>query len=248
MIHFYLKNRQKISVFLMLMFFLIFAANMKLQNRLPDFLKNSESSVWPVQTSSVSPHQVPENGDQKRIALTFDDGPHPVYTKKLLEGLKARDVKATFFIIGQNASENPGLLSLIHADGHLIGNHTYSHVQLTCVSQEKAMDEINRTNAVIEEQTGQIVRFIRPPYGSLPDCLQQETTLKPVLWTIDPRDWSVLNTDAVVRHILKCAKNGDIILLHDIFETSVDAALIVIDQLKAQGFTFVTVDQLLDVR
>ncbi|MBQ3665667.1 MAG: polysaccharide deacetylase family protein [Lachnospiraceae bacterium] len=185
-----------------------------------------------------------EINGKKRVALTFDDGPHPVYTLKLLEGLKQRGVKATFFVIGLNVKEYPEVVKQMSDEGHIIGNHTYSHVQLSCISESKASEEISMTNALIEEYTGKKVQYIRPPYGSLPKSLQRETDLIPVLWTVDPRDWSVLNTDAVVKHILSHVKDGDIILLHDIFETSVDAALIIVDQLTKEGYEFVTVDEL----
>lgn len=179
----------------------------------------------------------------KKIALTFDDGPHPTYTIKLLDGLKERNVKATFFVIGENAKNNPDVLKRILEDGHTIGNHTFSHVQLTCISEEKAIAEINDTNQIIKEITGIEPKYIRPPYGLYTDALQRETNLTPILWDVDPRDWSVLNTKSVVTHVIKRAKNGDIILLHDIFDTSVDAALQIIDELQKQGFEFVTVDE-----
>ena len=130
-------------------------------------------------------------------------------------------------------------------EGHLIGNHTYSHVQLSCISTETALEEIEKTNQTIKEATGKDVLYLRPPYGSLPNELSLRIGLTPVLWTIDPRDWSVLNTDSVAKHIISRADDGDIILLHDIFETSVDAAFIVIDALQAEGFEFVTVQELL---
>ena len=182
---------------------------------------------------------------KKRIALTFDDGPHPAYTIKLLDGLKERNVHATFFVIGENACHHSEILKRMSTEGHLIGNHTYSHVQLTCIPEQTAIEEIRKTNDVIENATGVRVKYIRPPYGSLPKELTSETTLTPVLWTIDPRDWSVLNTTSVANHIVSRAKDGDIILLHDIFETSVDAAFIVIDKLQAEGFEFVTIEELL---
>lgn len=183
------------------------------------------------------------NNTSKKIALTFDDGPHPKYTIKLLDGLKERNVKVTFFIIGENAKNNPDVIKRIYEDGHTIGNHTFSHVQLTCISEDKAIKEIKETNNLIKELTGTEPKYIRPPYGLYSDALKRETNLKPVLWNVDPRDWSVLNTQSVVKHVVKRAKDGDVILLHDIFDTSVDAALQIIDELKKQGFEFVTVDE-----
>ena len=179
----------------------------------------------------------------KKIAITFDDGPHPKYTEKLLEGLKDRNVKATFFIIGENAALYPDIVKKISEDGHLIGNHTYSHVNLSCISIDNAILEITKTNDLIKQYTGITPKYIRPPYGLYSNSLKKETNLTPILWTIDPRDWSVLNTDSVVKHVLKRAKDGDIILLHDIFDTSVEAAFKIIDELKSKGYEFVTVDE-----
>lgn len=186
----------------------------------------------------------PDEPVVKKIALTFDDGPHSKYTMKLLDGLKARNVKATFFILGVNAERSPEILKRMNDDGHVIGNHTYSHVKLTCISKDKAIAEILNTSQLIYDTTGQTVKYIRPPYGFISKSLKTETNLTPIMWTIDPRDWSVLNTKKVTNYVVKHAKNNDIILLHDIFDTSVDAALQIVDQLQAKGFTFVTIDEL----
>lgn len=181
---------------------------------------------------------------QKKVALTFDDGPHPVYTLKLLDGLAQRNVKATFFIIGESAERYPEVIKRIHDEGHLIGNHTYSHVQLTCISTAKAVEEIRKTNEILSSITGEDVNYIRPPYGKYSNALAKNSNLVPILWTVDPRDWSVLNTNSVVSHVIKKVGENDVILLHDIFDTSVEAALQIIDILLEQGYTFVTVDEL----
>ena len=180
----------------------------------------------------------------KKIAITFDDGPHPVYTLKLLDGLAQRNVKATFFIIGESAERYPEVIKRIYDEGHLIGNHTYSHVQLTCISSTRAIEEIRKTNDIVASITGETVRYIRPPFGLYNKTLAASSNLIPILWTVDPRDWSVLNTNSVVSHVVKKVKENDVILLHDIFDTSVDAALQIIDILLEQGYTFVTVDEL----
>ncbi len=183
---------------------------------------------------------------KKKIAITFDDGPHPVYTLKLLDGLAQRNVKATFFIIGESAERYPEVIKRIHDEGHLLGNHTYSHVQLTCISSTRAIEEIHKTNDILSSITGENVRYIRPPFGLYNKTLAASSDLVPVLWTVDPRDWSVLNTNSVVSHVVKKVKENDVILLHDIFDTSVDAALQIIDSLLEQGYTFVTVDELME--
>lgn len=193
-----------------------------------------ESGEWPK-----------DEGHEKQIALTFDDGPHPVYTPRLLEGLKERGVHATFFLIGNSIEGNEEIVRQMKEDGHLIGNHSNSHVQLTVESAKKACDEINATNQKIRDITGELPQYIRPPYGSWSEELECMVPMTVVLWDVDPLDWKSQNTRKVVRHILKDVEDNDIILLHDVYGTSVDAALEVVDTLQKEGYTFVTVDELL---
>lgn len=180
----------------------------------------------------------------KRVALTFDDGPSGIYTEKLLDGLKERNVKATFFVMGENINGNEEIIKRMYDEGHLIGNHTYSHVNLANLSFENACDEINTTNAFVYNLTGYEVEYIRPPFGAWTEKLKSETNMAIVMWNVDPMDWKDQNSDIVSRRIIKNVKNEDIILLHDIFGSSVDAALKVVDELKKKGYTFVRVDEL----
>ena len=178
------------------------------------------------------------------IALTFDDGPHGTYTKELLEGLKKREVVASFFILGEHIEGNEELLLQMKEDGHLIGNHTFNHSQLTKLGFDEAVEEINTTNAWITNISGYTPEYIRPPFGSFTDELLSETSMSVVMWNVDPLDWKYKNKDIVTDKILKNVKNGDIILMHDIFESSVDAAQTVIKELKKQDYVFVTVDKM----
>lgn len=180
-----------------------------------------------------------------KIALTFDDGPHPVYTPKLLDGLKERGVHATFFLIGKNIVGNEDIVRRMREEGHLIGNHTYNHVQLTKLSGDKACKEILDTNALIEEVTGSGTEFIRPPFGAWNSNLECGIELIPILWSIDPLDWKTYDTAAVVSRVVKNTEENDIILLHDYYETSVEAALQIVDILQKEGYEFVTADQLI---
>ena len=183
--------------------------------------------------------------EQKLIALTFDDGPHPVYTPMLLDGLKERNVKASFFLLGGNIEGNEEVVERMAEEGHLIGNHTYSHVQLTKISPEEAEREISGTNEKILAASGVLPRYIRPPYGEWSEQLEAMTAMEPVFWNVDPQDWKVLDRKAVADHIIKHGADGAVVLLHDSYETTVEAALEVIDTLEKQGYTFVTVDELL---
>ena len=182
--------------------------------------------------------------DVKRVALTFDDGPNASTTPRLLEGLRERGVKATFFVIGKSADNNRDIIKTMYEEGHLIGNHTNTHCNLAGMSCIEAQNEISLANSVIKDITGLDTDFIRPPFGECGKQLDSELNMFKVMWDVDPRDWSVLNTKSVVNYVVSHVDDGDIILLHDIFDTSVDSALEIVDILKAQGYEFVTVDEI----
>ncbi|MBR4605710.1 MAG: polysaccharide deacetylase family protein [Lachnospiraceae bacterium] len=183
--------------------------------------------------------------ERKRIALTFDDGPHPEYTVQLLDGLKERGVQATFFVTGEHASLHPDIIQRMHEEGHLIGNHTYNHVKLQSDNRLEFKKELLMTNAVLQEITGEEVLYVRPPYGIWDRSFEKELNMFPVLWTIDPTDWYCLNADTVTKRVVKKAKENAIILLHDYYQTSIEAALRIVDELQKEGYEFVTVDQVL---
>jgi peptidoglycan/xylan/chitin deacetylase (PgdA/CDA1 family) len=183
--------------------------------------------------------------ETKRVALTFDDGPHPVYTPRILEMLSLLDVNATFFVTGENANANPDIIRQMYEEGHLIGNHTYSHIQLTSYNKEEFCMELIQTNEVISSLTGQEVSFVRPPYGTWDKKFEGEINLFPVLWSIDTLDWCSVDVSLIADRVLKVVKDGDIILMHDCYSTTVEAARIVIIELQKRGFEFVTVEKLL---
>lgn len=183
--------------------------------------------------------------DDRKIAITFDDGPHPYYTEQLLDGLKERGVKATFFVMGKHVEENPELVERMYSEGHLIGNHTYSHIQLNKSNGETFKEELVKTSELIEDLTGQEVQYVRPPYGSWDKKFEKELNMFPVLWTIDPLDWCSDNVASIVQKVTSKAKENSIILLHDEYKTTVTAALQIIDELQKEGYEFVTVDEIL---
>ena len=182
----------------------------------------------------------------KVVAITFDDGPNHSTTMALLDGLKERGIKANFFIEGRYAEKHKNQVSKLYNDGHLIGNHSYSHTDLTKLSQEELIKEIGETNRVIEEITGEKVKYIRPPCGYWNEELAGKVEMTPVFWSVDPQDWCTVNAGVVVERVINDVDDGDIILFHDIYESSVIAALEVIDQLIDRGYVFVTVDELLE--
>lgn len=190
-------------------------------------------------SASATPVEAP------KIALTFDDGPSTAWTPALLDGLKERGVKATFFLIGENADKNPEIVKRMAEEGHLIGNHTYHHVELTKVSENEARLELADTSAVIVRITGKEPEYMRPPFGAWQRKLEQEIQMLPVLWTIDPLDWTTENQDEIVNKVVTEAGENDIILLHDCYKSSIEAGLRIVDILQEEGFVFVTIDELL---
>jgi peptidoglycan/xylan/chitin deacetylase (PgdA/CDA1 family) len=180
--------------------------------------------------------------EPKKVALTFDDGPHPVYTTRLLDALGERGVKATFFVTGENALNNTDIIKRMYEEGHLIGNHTYSHLQLTSYNRDKFRQELVKTNDIIYEATGQIVSYVRPPYGTWDKKLESELNMFPVLWTIDTLDWCSSSPYVIAARVLNNVGENDIILMHDYYSTSVEAAVIVVDELLGRGYEFVTVE------
>lgn len=183
--------------------------------------------------------------ERRPVAITFDDGPNPDYTPGLLEGLKERGVKATFFLLGEEVERYPEIVKQMKQDGHLIGVHSYQHVNFKEVGTTAAMQQIERTQEAIHDITGEYTGYVRPPYGCWQKELDRQVNLIEVLWNVDPRDWATTDADTVVARILKDTKPGDIILLHDASPSSVQAAFTVIDTLKQQGYAFVTVEELL---
>lgn len=180
-----------------------------------------------------------------KIALTFDDGPSAKYTGILLDGLKERGVKATFFLIGENAKAQPELVKRMDEEGHLIGNHTYHHVQIGKLPEEQAIEEVEQTDAVIYQITGKHTEYMRPPFGQWKKNLEYKMQIIPVLWSIDTLDWTTENEEEIVNRVVTDVGEGDIILMHDCYASSVNAALRIVDYLQTEGFELVTVDRLL---
>lgn len=185
-----------------------------------------------------------ETREKKKIALTFDDGPDSEYTPMLLDGLAERGVKATFFVIGKQAEEQPEVMKRIVDEGHLIGNHTYNHVDIRHMTQTAAKEEILKANEVIIKYTGEEPCFLRPPFGNGTSRLEKDVEMIQVLWTIDTMDWACKNEAQICSTVYREVKDNSIILMHDEYPTTVRAALRVIDKLQKEGYEFVTVDKI----
>ncbi len=188
------------------------------------------------------------NVDGPYIALTFDDGPHATLTPKLLDILKERGVKATFFVLGQCVAANPDVLRRAVAEGHEIGNHSYDHKALPKLGAAGVASEMNQTDDAVVQAGGKKPVVMRPPYGAtnaaITKRLNDEFGFKVVMWDVDPLDWKVRNAAHVTSEILKNTKPGSIVLAHDIHPSTVAAMPETIDALQKKGFKFVTVSEL----
>lgn len=184
-------------------------------------------------------------GSTKLIALTFDDGPSSSNTGRLLDGLKARGAHVTFFMTGQNAKNNPKLVKRAYEEGHQICSHTYDHALLTNLSNSEIKNEINKTNKILDDAIGYDLAYsLRPPYGGYNDRVLSTVGTPCYFWSVDTRDWESRNATAAYNMFMKYAKDGSIVLMHDLYSTTVTAALNAIDTLQKQGYEFVTVNEL----
>ncbi|MCL2562411.1 MAG: polysaccharide deacetylase family protein [Oscillospiraceae bacterium] len=194
---------------------------------------------------------LPRQPGERRIALTFDDGPS-IHTARLLDALAARNVPATFFVTGQQVTARPAIAARIVDEGHEIANHSFSHPNLAARNAATIRNELRRANEAIYQATGTTPTLLRPPYGSHNTTVRNvaaEFGFPLILWTVDTRDWANRNVNAIMSHFVDRngirIRDGDVILMHDVFPTTVDAAIRAVDLLLADGFVFVTVTDLL---
>lgn len=186
--------------------------------------------------------------EPKYVALTFDDGPRADTTLRLLDGLLERGAAATFFVIGEQIPCNKEILQRMKAEGHQIGNHTYSHVRLLKTDPDNVVEEIHKTEALLKEAVGEGSFWLRPPYGLIGSERAKLIRTPMIYWSVDPQDWKLLDQNKVVAAVMSAVQPGDIILLHDFYSSSVDAALEIIDKLQAEGYAFVTVEELFRIQ
>ncbi|WP_061865653.1 peptidoglycan-N-acetylglucosamine deacetylase PgdA [Streptococcus oralis] len=186
--------------------------------------------------------------NKKVVALTFDDGPNPSTTPQALDTLAKYGVKATFFVLGKNISGNEDLLKRMKSEGHVIGNHSWDHPVLSKLSLEDAKKQITDTEDLLTQVLGSSSKLMRPPYGAITDDIRNNLDLSFIMWDVDSLDWKSRNETAILTEIQHQARNGSIILMHDIHETTVHCLPKVIEYLKSEGYEFVTVPELLNGR
>ena len=189
----------------------------------------------------------PDQQQKPMIALTFDDGPKAGVTDWLLDELEKRNVKVTFFLIGSQADlpENRETIRRMAEDGHQIGCHTYHHVQMTTLSENQQKQEILQWYQAVSGIIGDFSYALRPPYGCVNNAVCRSLNVPVILWSVDTEDWTGKSAGEIADYVISEAKDGDIILLHDIFEESVQGAVMALDDLMRRGYTFVTVNDLL---
>lgn len=212
-------------------------------------VKPQEQPVQPIQPRPERPVELPEVKPGSRlIALTFDDGPSASTTPRLLDILQQRDVKATFFVLGTMAQRAPEILKREAAEGHEVASHTPYHNQLTRLSYAQVRAEAAEMDRIFTEILGTVPPFTRPPYGSQNATVGQALGQPMILWSIDPRDWQDRNAGVVCSRVTSAARDGAIILVHDIHASTVDAVPCIVDNLRAQGYEFLTVSELAAAR
>jgi len=183
------------------------------------------------------------------IAMTYDDGPHPSNTPRLLDMLRKRNIKATFYVVGKNVNQYPHIVRRIVSEGHEIGSHSWSHPNFAKMSDSAVRQELNKTRDAIIAASGVQPRTLRPPYGSLRSSqrlwIHKEYGYPTILWDVDPMDWKRPGPSVVTSRILSKTHNGSIVLAHDLHKSTVDAMPATLDGLLRRGFKFVTVSQLI---
>ena len=216
------------------------------------YIGNPVLNGWPKSSQKASSKVLFHPNFQKKpmLALTFDDGPKAGVTDVLLDELKKRNVKVTFFLIGSQADlpENKAIIKKMAEDGHQIGCHTYHHVQMTLLSENEQKQEMMQWYQTVSNIIGDFSYAIRPPYGCVNNAVCKSLNVPVILWSVDTEDWTGKSAEEIADYIISEAKDGDIILLHDIFEESVQGALMALDDLSSKGYTFVTVNDLLTDR
>ncbi|MGA3598974.1 polysaccharide deacetylase family protein [Lysinibacillus agricola] len=210
------------------------------------YVKASELANIQILDNKVYNKGVPvAKGQKKRVALTFDDGPDAKVTPQVLAILKKYDAKATFFMVGTNVSKNPAIVEQVYVAGHEIGNHTWNHPKLTSLSTSAVKQEVDKTSNAIYNAIGQYPTVFRPPYGATNDKVRSVITTPSILWSIDTLDWKHRNADKVLSYVKASAKDGSIILMHDIHQSTANGLENVILYLQKQGYEFVTVSEIL---
>ena len=185
---------------------------------------------------------------KKLIAFTFDDGPNTKTTSRLLDGIKEFDARVTFFVLGSRVASNTEVLKRAYVEGNQIGSHTYNHLNLLLLDDANVLSEINLANDEIEKVIGIRPSLLRPPYGNINDHIKTLANMHIINWNIDTEDWKLKDRNLIKDKILESAHDGAIVLLHDIYTESVEGALMAMAELEQEGYAFVTIDEMINLK
>lgn len=219
--------------------------------------KNQATATKPVTTTTTTTttaHNPPQSDGRKLVALTFDDGPGP-YTAKLLDAMKQRGIRATFFVLGSRVNSYPDLIRRMEAEGHVVGNHSTNHKNLKYLSASQMATEIETCSKRVEALIGHGTTVLRCPGGNYNAAVTnyaKSVGLPIIQWSVDTRDWESRNVNKILSTAFQSGaygiRDGSIVLMHDIYSTSVEAAIQMMDRLQAEGYELVTVPELLNAR
>ena len=213
------------------------------------FDKINEQHMYEMLQQGTNTHVIwSGSGRYKNVCLTFDDGPNPTYTPRILQILKEKKVRATFFLIGQHAQQHPDLVKKIYESGHELGDHTFSHVELPKVPSDKIKQELETTRSIVESAAGAKIFLFRPPWGIFDGRSLAEIAMRKfdaVLWSVDSRDWSRPGIAQIKANVLEKVGNGSIILFHDDHDQIVQALPEIILKLQEQGYQFITISEMM---
>lgn len=185
---------------------------------------------------------------KKLVVLTFDDGPSNLTTPKLLDILSEKDVPATFFMLGNMARGNPDIVKRMEREGHTVASHTMYHQNLVRLPAEAVQADVNEAKTVIKSIVGHSPIYVRPPYGNINDNVRAAVNRPMILWSVDTEDWLSKNPESIIATAMSEVHDGAIILMHDIYPTSVDAVPALVDTMRSAGYEFATIKELTDIR
>lgn len=205
------------------------------------------STKQPDNKEKVKPKTAPVKS-KPVIALTFDDGPHPQHTVQIVNALKKYNGHATFFVVGNRVEKYPGVVKQISQNGNQIGNHSYNHKQLTKLSESGIKSDLKKTSDILQKTISKKPSIVRPTYGSVNNRVKSSAGAPLILWSIDTLDWKTKNKTTTVNKVVSRAKDGDIVLMHDLYKPSAQAAEAIIQKLTAKGYKLVTIDELFATR
>lgn len=185
---------------------------------------------------------------KKIVALTFDDGPAHSKTETLLTEFEKRNIRASFFVLGELALKQPDIVKKAYDAGHTIGSHTYDHKNLKKIDDEQLAYEVNHTNGILKEIIGTDIKYIRPPYGGYNSDILNKVDMSFILWSVDTLDWKLKDADKIADYMINNIEDGDIVLLHDIHVETIDGVIKAVDLMLAEGYAFVSLEELISYK